>query len=620
MCGIVGIRAPHGAQPLVLERMADAIRHRGPDSEGFHRRGSVGLAVRRLRIIDLSTGDQPIVSPCSGATIVYNGELYNYRELREELESGGHRFHTSSDTEVALHFYEEYGPEGLFRLNGIFAFAIDDPRTDTLVLVRDQLGVKPLYLAEPIPGTILFASEPKALFASGLVSRELHRPAIGTYLTYGHAVGQRTIWSNIRKLPAGKALVINGDGSRSVSFWDLADRARRWAPGAAEPREELEALLQDAVRRNMISDVPVGAFLSGGVDSSLVTALMGRDTRQLRTYSVGFGHGPDELPDALRVARVLGTEHTALMVTPTDARDALTELVRIYDEPFADAAALPTYLLAKRARQDVTVVLTGEGGDELFGGYRRYVAEQAYKGYRLIPGRLRSVVAEAVADRFPRLRRADRVLRALAIDDRAARFSVWTETFGPSQRAKLIWEDVDDPYAAYRSAVATMKTTHDDVVALMGVELQTWLVDAYLEKVDKATMAASLEARVPLLDPRLVEMMALAPLRWKIKGGSTKVLLKKIASRYLPPETITKPKKGFDPPVAIWLRSTLRERMFAICEPSAAIAEYLDIDSVRNSVVALDNTGRGAPQVWSLLILDEWARQQRVAITASRRV
>jgi asparagine synthase (glutamine-hydrolysing) len=590
--------------------MADAIRHRGPDSDGFHLRGEIGLAVRRLRIIDLTTGDQPITSSCSGATIVYNGELYNYRELRTELQRRGHQFHTQSDTEVILHFYEEYGPDDFFRLNGIFAFAIDDPRNNTLVLVRDQLGVKPLYFAEPSPGTLAFASEPKALFSSGLVSREMSRHALGTYLTYGHAVGQNTIWSGVQRLQPGHAMIVSRDTSQTVRYWDLASRARRWGSSDSEPREELESLLRDAVRRNMISDVPVGAFLSGGVDSSLVTALMRRDTDQLRTYSVGFGVGRDELPDALLVARALGTKHFALTVTPVDAREALSHLVQIYDEPFADAAALPTYLLAKRARRDVTVVLTGEGGDELFGGYRRYVAEQTHAKYGLIPRYLRSAAA-ASTDYFPRFRRLRKTLRALAVDDRAARFSRWTETFTPAERAALLAEQVPDPYVDYRRAVATMDGEKDEVVAMMGVELQTWLVDAYLEKIDKATMAASLEARVPLLDLRLVELMAFAPSQWKIQKNRTKVLLKKIAAKYVPAETIAKRKKGFDPPVALWLRTELRDRTQAISEVNSPTSRFLDVRAVREIVERFYRNGQEPSQVWSLLVFDEWARQQQ---------
>jgi asparagine synthase (glutamine-hydrolysing) len=591
--------------------MSRAVEHRGPDGAGFHQRGDVGLAIRRLRIIDLATGDQPITSKCSGATIVYNGELYNYRELRDELEVRGHRFTTRSDTEVVLHFYEQYGPEALGRLNGIFAFAIDDPVTGSLVLARDHLGVKPLYIAEPTAQTIVFASEPKALFASGLVPDLLDNRSIGTYLTYGHAVGNRTIWSGIKKLRPGHALVVSKERSTTVCYWDVVSRSRRWAASSPAPADELSALLEDAVRRNMISDVPVGAFLSGGIDSSLVTALMRRDTRQLRTYSVGFGHAADELADARRVSQLLGTQHSALMVTAADARDALDDVVRIYDEPFADAAGVPTFLLAKRAREDVTVVLTGEGGDEVFGGYRRYIGEQAHSLYRRLPLALRSFAARDRAEAIAALRRPARILRALASDDRAARYSTWTETFSPHQIERLLGRPVSDPYHDYERAAASVTGIRDDVTAMMAVELQTWLADAYLEKVDKATMAVSLEARVPLLDHRLVEMMALAPRSWKIRGRATKVLLRHVAGRFLPPQTIRKPKQGFGPPIALWLRSTLRDRARELGERDSAIGNYLETGEVKSFIDRFDRGENVATQLWALLVFDIWARQRR---------
>ena len=612
MCGIAGIAAAGGAPMGSLERLADRIRHRGPDSDGYHRRGNYGLAVRRLRIIDLETGDQPIRSMCTGATIAYNGELYNARELRAELESKGHRFGTDADTEVVLHFYEEFGIREMHRFNGIFAFAIDDPRSDSLVLVRDQLGVKPLYVAQPAPNTVVFASEPKAILASGLVDDTVDRVALGNYLTYGHAVGGRTIYASIRKVPAGHALVVEPGSVRLQRYWSLRERARRWDPGAPAPREEVEALLNDAVQRNMIADVPVGAFLSGGVDSSLVTALMRKFTPALRTYSVGFGDAQDELPDALRVARALGTDHTAITMTPEDAATHFGLIARIYDEPFADAAALPTYFVAKRAREDVTVVLTGEGGDELFGGYRRYVAEQAYGTYRMIPRRLRALAAGLPTDRIPKLRRVGRTLRALASDDRASRYSIWTETFSAAERAELMdgHEPNGSPYAPYAAAVADFHEVRDSVVAMMAVEVETWLVDAYLEKVDKATMAVSLEARVPLLDPRLVELIALAPRSWKLRGAATKMLLKEIAAAYIPPENVRKRKQGFGPPYEQWLRTSLRARVAELSEPDAKVASLLEPSGVRRLIAAFERGEPRAPQVWNLLVLDEWARNR----------
>lgn len=614
MCGIAGtFRVDRPARP-VLERMAAAIEHRGPDSGGFHERHGVGLAVRRLRIIDLVTGDQPITSTCTGATIVYNGELYNYRELRVELEAAGHRFTTAADTEVVLHFYEEYGVDGFARLNGIFALAIDDPRSDRLVLARDHVGVKPLYHADAAGG-LLFGSEPKALLASGLLDPEIDPQALASYLTFGHAVGGRSMYRGFHKLDAGHALVLDRDGRRKIRFWDPLEQARRWPVGSEMPVDEVGGLLADAVERNMLADVPVGAFLSGGIDSSVVTALMRRHNDQLRTYSVGFGGAGDELSHALAVARYLGTAHTAITVTPDDAAAALPAVVRIYDEPFADAAGLPTYLMALRAREDVTVVLTGEGGDEVFGGYRRYLAEQLHATYGRVPRSLRLLAAASPLERVPKLRRIGRTLRALAQDERHRRFAVWTETFSAAERRGLLGDD--DPYESQRERAPTDAVLDDDVSAMMVFELRTWLADAYLEKVDKATMAASLEARVPLLDPRLIEQLALAPRRWKIAGGRTKVLLRRIASTLVPPATVSRAKQGFGPPIGRWLQTSLRHEVDGLLSDSAAIGRILDRQGVRRVVQAYRRGEYREGQVWTLLMLELWARQDSTRARAA---
>ena len=607
MCGIAGIICrSEPSHHERLERMAETLRHRGPDSGGYHERGPIGLAVRRLRVIDLVTGDQPVRSACTGSTIVYNGELYNYRELRALLELKGHRFETASDTEVLLHFYEEFGVAGFPRLNGIFSAAIDDPRSGRLVLFRDQLGVKPLYYARPDSETLVFGSEPKALLASGLVERGVDREALAAYLELGHSTGDRTIFAGIRKLPAGHALAITGTDFAITPYWDVIARARHWAAGTRAPVDELAALVRDAVDRNMVADVPVGAFLSGGIDSSLVTAFMRPHTERLHTYSVGFGERDDELPAALQVAELLGTTHTAITVTPQDAARALDDLIWIYDEPFADAAAIPTYLMARRAREDVTVVLTGEGGDEVFGGYRRYVAEQAHRSYARVPHAARAFAARLDLEHAPRARRFGRTLRALAEDDRARRYVLWTELFDARDRAALLGHG-HSPEAA-PPVYAPAEAVPDDVTGLMIHELKSWLVDTYLEKVDKATMAVSLEARVPLLDPRLVEAMALAPRDWKIRGGRTKVVLREIAGRSLPAGIVGRTKHGFGPPVGGWLRGRLRSDVDALVDQGSAIGSLLEPAALRGIV---EDFRRGAwrdGQVWALVVLDRWAR------------
>jgi asparagine synthase (glutamine-hydrolysing) len=538
---------------------------------------------------------------------VYNGELYNYRELGEELKARGHRFSTQSDTEVVLHFYEEFGPPGFARLNGIFAFAIDDPRRDELVLARDHLGVKPLYYVYT-QDRLMFASEAKAILASGLHRTMVARGALANYLTFGHAVANQTIFDGIRKIPPGHVLAYRDGQIKLTAYWKLIDRARRWAQDDSAPVAEIEALICDAVRRNMVADVPVGSFLSGGLDSSLVTAMMGPSAHQLRTYSVGFANGPNELPDALRVAAALGTRHTPVVVTGQDALATLPKLARVFDEPFADPAAVPLCILATRAREDVTVVLTGEGGDELFGGYRRYVAEQLSSYYRIAPRKLRAAAAAIPLETFGPLRRAGRILHALSFDNRGARAAAWIEIFDADERSRLLGESggKDDPYESYIDLARASDETTDDTVAMMSLELQTNLVDAYLEKVDKATMAASLEARVPLLDPRIVEFVALAPRHWKINRLRTKNVLREIAAKYVPASTISKRKEGFTPPLGRWLRSDFRERVMGLLDSAAPVNALLDRDVVAQLITGFMKGQSRGSQVWALLVLDEW--------------
>lgn len=609
MCGIAGYAARQPQPPRSLELMAQALRHRGPDSGGFHQNGSVGLAVRRLRVIDLVTGDQPITSACSGATIVYNGELYNYRELRTELEAKGHDFRTQSDTEVVLHFYEEFGAKGFGRLNGMFAFAIDDPRAGgRMVLARDHLGVKPLYYMTQDDGTLYFASEIKALERVGVVQPQVSRRALAGYLTYGHSTPTVSFFSGVMKLPPAHALSWSHGNVRLERYWKPISAARRWT-GHGPPDRDVEELIADAVSRNMIADVPVGVFLSGGVDSSLVAALMRRLGGRTRSYSVGFGEARDELRKAARVAAALRTEHVEIVVSAEDARRAIDDLIAIYDEPFADAAAVPTYLMALRARQDVTVVLTGEGGDELFGGYRRYVAEQAHEAYSRLPRAVREFARDRMIGAPSGLRRLSTTLRALTEDDRSIRYATWTETFSRCDRRRLLGgEDAADAYDIYESTVSELEPVEDDVVAMMAAEVQSWLVDGYLEKVDKATMAASLEARVPLLDPRLVELLLLAPYSSKSTGFQTKVQLRRIAKRYLPAEIARQPKRGFTPPVREWLRTSMRRDVDGLATPGGPLSAVLDLAAVDQIVKAFRAGGARESQVWSLLMLDRWLR------------
>ena len=614
MCGIAGYASRQPQPSNQLELMAGALRHRGPDSGGFHQNGSIGLAVRRLRVIDLVTGDQPITSSCSGATIVYNGELYNYRELRAELQARGHDFRTKSDTEVVLHFYEEFGVKEFGRLNGMFAFAIDDPRAGgRMLLARDHLGVKPLYYMTEDDGTIYFASEIKALERAGVVKPQVSRRALAGYLTYGHSTPMVSFFSGVMKLPPAHALSWSHGKVGLERYWNPISAARCWNEDGPTDRD-VEELIADSVNRQMIADVPVGVFLSGGVDSSLVAALMRRLGGRTHTYSVGFGEARDELGKAARVAAALGTEHVEIAVSAEDALRAIDDLVEIYDEPFADAAAVPTYVMSLRARQDVTVVLTGEGGDELFGGYRRYLVEQAHKQYSRLPRAAREFARDRVIGAPSLLRRLSTTLCALTEDDRSVRYATWTETFSRNERRRLLGDgDSADAYDIYAATVSELEPIKDDVVAMMAAEVQTWLVDGYLEKVDKATMAASLEARVPLLDPRLVELLLLAPFSEKRAGLQTKIQLRRIAKRYLPAEIARQPKRGFTPPIREWLLTTMRGDVEGLATPDGPLAAVLDAAAIDRIVTEFRAGGARESQVWSLLMLDRWLRNHAAA-------
>jgi asparagine synthase (glutamine-hydrolysing) len=577
MCGIFGVfqfQANATSPVNVLRRMADKLHHRGPDEKGFYDGDVVGLGVCRLSIIDLATGQQPIWNEDYTCCIVYNGELYNFLDLRPELEVKGHVFRTRSDTEVVLHAYEEWGPGCLRRFNGMFAFAIWDERNKTLFLARDRIGEKPLYYYRDNE-RLIFASEIKAILADPTVPRRLNPRGLANFLSFGHAVAPETIYQNIYKLLPGHYLLAKDGHIQIVQYWDVGDEPQ--VPDGAvltedEYAERILSLLDDSVRRRMIADVPVGAFLSGGVDSSTVVALMKRyATGPVKTFSLGFSIGGayNELSDARRVADYLGTEHYELQVEHVDLVQTLRTLVYHYDEPFGDAAGFPIYLLSRFAREHVKVVLAGDGGDELFGGYRRYVADQLAPLYQRLPGFLTSTLIPAFVKRLPRLRRIKRAVQTLPIIDPARRYAAWLVLFTPEMQAELLQPDVYDavfnydpawPYPRYYAGLNST-TAADHLNRLMYIDLKTWLADVYMEKIDKATMACSLEARLPLLDHRLVELAFQIPSHHKIRGLSTKRIFKRAVSRLIPAEVLRKPKHGFSVPTDPWFRGELKSFM-----------------------------------------------------------
>jgi asparagine synthase (glutamine-hydrolysing) len=615
VCGICGIALARGEVDRTrLETMRDTLAHRGPDSAGTVVDGRVGLAARRLSIIDLETGDQPLANEDGTVHVVQNGELYNYRELRRELEAAGHAFRTRGDTEVIAHAYEQWGDGFAARLRGMFALAVWDGRRERLVLARDRFGIKPLvYRARG--GGVEFASDLRALPRG-----EVDLDAVEAFLAFNSIPAPLTIFRDARKLPAGHLLVWEGGEPR-------LERYARPAPApAGELREEpadalaaeLRERLRDSVRAHLVADVPVGVFLSGGVDSSLLAALAAEAADgPLRTFSIGFAEASfDERADARRVAERYGTRHRELVLRP-DAAQLLPALARAFDEPFADSSALPTYLVSQLAAEDVKVALSGEGGDELFGGYYTYAADLL--ALRTAPlARLARPLVERlpVSTRRASLDyRAKRYVRAAHLPP-LERHHGWKEIFSADARAGLTgrrhgWDPVDvlrERFAETEGAPLLAR--------LQDVDERVYLVDDLLVKTDRASMAHSLEARVPFLDPVVADLAHALPTRHKVRGLGKKVLLRRAAAPLLPREIVHGRKRGFSIPAAAWLRGELEGFARDVLSPETLRRQgYLDPAAVGrvldDHVAGRRDNSRG---LWGLLALTLW-HEEHVART-----
>src|SRR5438132_4098394 len=623
MCGIVGFSLPDSADAShgrLLKMMNDSLRHRGPDDEGFHLEGPVGIGMRRLSIIDLKTGDQPITNEDGSIWVVFNGEIYNYRELTAELLAKGHRFATASDTEVLVHLYEEYGEAGVERLRGMFAFAIWDHSRRTLFLARDRLGIKPLYYAET-PKGFVFGSELKVVAQSPWASRAVDQRALAAYLQYGYVPDPFSIIQGAVKLAPGHTLTVR-EGRSGVprAYWEGAACFRRPTPPRreAEPSESLWMLLRDAVRSHLVSDVPVGAFLSGGVDSSAVVAIMASEVGiPIKTFSVGFREAAyNELAYARVVAERFGTEHYELVVGPQDL-GVLDDLLGAFDEPFADASAIPTYLVSRLARPHVKVVLSGDGGDELFAGYDRYVVDHRRRhlgrlGDMGLGGGLRALSAR-LPEGTPRknfiynisLPRMERYLDAISVfPPRALRHLLCPSmtpdvaaTFDPAQSAGL-----------------------DPLSRLQALDLRTYLPGDILAKVDRMTMANSLEARVPLLDHHLVEFACGLPARLRLRSGQTKYLLKRTLGGRLPREVLMRPKQGFAVPLETWFDQRLPGFFHDTLGDAGRLADVgIDPSAARSlmDVYAKRRRQDHCRRLWALAVLDRTLHGLRGALRAA---
>jgi asparagine synthase (glutamine-hydrolysing) len=608
MCGIAGfVRADgtRGSDDALLRAMCDSITHRGPDEEGRELRGQAALGMRRLSIIDVAGGHQPIHNETGDVSVVFNGEIYNYREVMAALVKRGHHFATRSDTETLVHLYEDDGDRMVDSLRGMFGFAIWDARRKRLLLARDRLGIKPLYYRER-PDGVAFASELRSFLVDPDFRAELSEEAIALFLSFGYVPDPHCVFAGVRKLPPGHILTWSREHGVAVQrYWSAARPEVKVSE--ADAVEELKRVLDSAVRSHLESEVPLGAFLSGGIDSSTVVALMARAMdRRVQTFSIGFEEPEyNEAPHAARVAQSLNTDHTELIVRP-DADLLVEDVIRGFDEPFADSSALPTLLVSHLAREQVTVALSGDGGDELFGGYTRYHETLAMEPR--LPAVLR------------RLSRGLALMRPPGATGRA-----WMLNRAQGWRGRYAGT-VALPLAAREGGIALDRVaaripglgqlldpwfdrfgSRDFATQLMMVDLETYLPGDILTKVDRMSMAVSLEARVPILDHEVVEFAMSLPSALKIRNGGGKWILRQAIRGLVPDSVLEKPKQGFAVPLVHWFRGPLQHRVRAISGKDARIHQWVDAGAV-SRMVSEHMTGRRDHQwiLWRLVVLEGW--------------
>ena len=631
MCGIAGTinyYEKRNVSKKLLEKMVSALEHRGPDDVGMYVKGNIGLGIRRLSIIDLEKGRQPISNEDDSIWVVYNGEIYNYKELRQELEKKGHKFKTHSDTEVLVHLYEEHGKELVNKLNGMFAFAVWDSKRRTLLLGRDRTGIKPLYYYIG-RDKLAFASELKALLQDNTISRELNHQALHDYLTLLYVPAPHSIFSSIKKLPPAHILEYI-DGELSIQqYWTIPykepeDERQLTSKEVQQFAIGVHEQLQAAVRRRMISDVPLGAFLSGGIDSSAIVALMAQvsDT-QIKTFSIGFKDAGyyDERKFARKIVKQFNTQHHEFEVEP-NALDILPTLVKYFDEPFADSSAIPTYYLSKMARQHVTVCLSGTGGDELFGGYRRYLIENLFKHYQRYPKAVQGLAMgfskmlpvsrkSALKEYFLLLKRfltcqeesspMLRHINMMSCFTEEAKEDLYTKSFGENFSSSA------HPLEFYYKKTADL----DDLTRTLYTDFHSYLPGDLLVKEDRMTMAASLEGRVPFLDHEFVEYVASIPSNLKVRNLTTKYIFKEAMRSVLPAMIIDRRKHGFGVPIGEWFKHELKDYASDIFRDSKTTQRgYFDAAYIQN---LMDEHQKGlqdySAQLWTLLMFELWCRE-----------
>ena len=618
MCGICGVfnfGTGEPADPVALKRATDAMAHRGPDDEGFHLDGPLGLGNRRLSIIDLPGGHQPIANEDESVWITFNGEIYNYQELRPDLLARGHTFRTNSDTETILHLYEEYDLSCLDHLRGMFAFAIWDSRKMRLMLARDRLGVKPLFFRVDA-GRLAFASELRTLRELLPRPPEIDQQSVYDFFGFRYIPAPRTFYRGVEKLLPGHFLLADPSGVRTHTYWDIPPEEDT-EMSAAQSASEIIEQLREAVRLRLIADVPLGVFLSGGTDSSAVVAFMAElGHRPLRTYSVGFDEAEhNELPFAHAVARRYATEHHELVVRPQDLVECLPRLVAFRDEPIAEPTDVALYLISRLAAKSVKVVLAGEGGDELFAGYPKYAADRLASLVSAIPQPL----TRAFIRWLPyRQRRAKTALEALSIRDEAERSVTWFASFTREERESLFAPEFlaqVDPSHPARVFEGYLEKVRDrsPLKRMLYLDLKVWLPDNLLLRGDQMTMAASIEERGPFLDHRLVELAARIPSRLLTRGFQTKALLKDALRPYVPEEALFRRKVGFRVPVGEWFKKPLQSLVGDLLLSSkAATRAYFNSRNMERFVREHFNGVRDRQkQLWALVNFELWCRHAK---------
>jgi asparagine synthase (glutamine-hydrolysing) len=662
MCGIAGwinldtTKPNHNAEP-VLHSMCETIVHRGPDSEGLWVDETVALGMRRLSIIDLKTGDQPVFSEDKSVIVMMNGELYNYREVRAELEKDGFKFVTKTDTEILPHLYRKYGDAFLDHVNGMYAFSLWDSRRKKLIIARDRFGEKPLYYGI-FDGKLIWASEPKAILAHPSVKPELDLGALRHYVSFDYVPAPMSIYKGIHKLPAAHVLVVENGEVKTRRYWDIswsgdagtppykgrvsaalsgqggspdAEHSKtngtngtlptgRVSASLAESANELRDLLSDAVRMRLVSDVPLGILLSGGIDSSTVAAFATQHaTERIKTFSIGFEEDSfDESKYARQVAKHLVTEHYEEKLSATTAGDLISEIGTWLDEPISDGSLIPTFLLARFVRKHVTVALGGDGGDELFAGYPMYYAHTLAAKYNAIPAFVRSGLIEPVVNALPVSTdnmsfdyKAKRFIRAAKYDD-VTRHHGWFGSFAIGQHEKLFTKDFlaqteADIYRGVRELVDA-SDAKNIIEKVQYADINYYLAEDILTKVDRAAMAVSLETRAPFLDPRVGQFAASIPVEYKLKGKSGKVILKEAMKDLLPHDILHRPKKGFGIPVAEWLKGRLNPLMHDMLSPERLNRQGLfNVDYVRKLIKEHEiGTASHHKELWTLLVFQLW--------------